>query len=440
MRSSIVSAAFGLGAAVLLFAWAGFAQPTSGAQPTGAANTQAGASAGFSVGFGQGTQPAAQASAGADVGTEQPPEKQNKEKKDTKLAWRGTTLTFGQSATTQTLGVGKDYQSRNSDYSISFAFAPRYYVFDQDDHTININAKAEVYEELTNSDGTTRRREPIFGNIELNGAWGWTVFKNDEGFRTKLTGGPRFVLPTEKFAWRSGHRFTLGLAVGAAQDFPMTGKDATWFPTASVSASLAYMKPLRTATTSENSDFERERRSISGQSIVSNQFGVGAKTNHQLSASLNAMFDVLSQLHLSLGYAWAMQWAYTFDKVKVTSTGVTGAVYEPRHLENATNFRVNPWFVAALDYDLLPEVGLGLGYYNLTSAIGADGQRRNSLWSPDARFYFDVTANLDELYLTISGKRSPKDDDKAAAKAAATRSAQARHNARNQMALTSTSY
>ena len=95
---------------------------------------------------------------------------------------------------------------------------------------------------------------------------------------------------------------------------------------------------------------------------------------------------------------------------------------EPDEYEDATNIRVMPWFLVSVDYDLLPEVGLGAGYYNVTNQLGEDGERRSPLWSPEARVFFDITANLDEIYLTIAGKRE-KD-------AAAEANARARQNAR----------
>ena len=62
------------------------------------------------------------------------------------------------------------------------------------------------------------------------------------------------------------------------------------------------------------------------------------------------------------------------------------------------------WFLVDLDYTLVDEIDIGLGYYNLANAIAPDGRRRgvfgvdNIWWSPDARFFFDVTANLDALF------------------------------------------
>ena len=86
-----------------------------------------------------------------------------------------------------------------------------------------------------------------------------------------------------------------------------------------------------------------------------------------------------------------------------------------------TQYTVNTWFIASVDYDLLDEVSLGLGYYNLANEIGPDGQRRgivgkdNIWWSPDARVFFDITANIDKLYDLASGKKKASGEKKAAA-------------------------
>jgi len=70
--------------------------------------------------------------------------------------------------------------------------------------------------------------------------------------------------------------------------------------------------------------------------------------------------------------------------------------------------------LAALDYTPIDELTVGLGYYNLANALALDGQARtvfggeNIWWSPDARFFFDVSFNLDVLYddARAAGRRS----------------------------------
>jgi hypothetical protein len=70
--------------------------------------------------------------------------------------------------------------------------------------------------------------------------------------------------------------------------------------------------------------------------------------------------------------------------------------------------------MASLDYELMDELSLGVGYYNLANEIAPNGTRRGLfssetvLWSPDARVFFDLTANLDQIYERATGAKSKK--------------------------------
>ena len=61
------------------------------------------------------------------------------------------------------------------------------------------------------------------------------------------------------------------------------------------------------------------------------------------------------------------------------------------------------------DYEVIDEMSVGLGYYNLAGIIAPDGQRRsvvgshNIWWSPSARVFATVTANLDKIYDRAAG-------------------------------------
>lgn len=423
MRSMVIGTALGAAAATLTLAFGALAQPTPapGAEPGAPTGPATPSESAVSVGFGAEGAEAAVTGVPADEGVAEE-ENEAEEKKPQKLRWRGTQFVFDQSATTQTLGYGDDYISDNPTYEINFSFRPRYYVYDGDDHTVNLNAVMELTQELTNSDYTTRQNEMLLGNTTLNAVYGYVAYKNEDGVLTQLSAGPRVVFPTSKAAWRSGQRLQLGGGVGAVQAFPLAGVDSTWFPSAALTGSVYYMKPLQESTTGENKDFERERQDVNAQSIASNQISAGAKVAHQVTAMTAASFDVTSKFHLSTSYVWVMQWAYTFDETEIQPAGTGGLTITPDELEDATNYRVLPWFLVSVDYDLLPEVGLSAGYYNLTNQIGPDGTRRSPLWSPDARVFFDITANLDQIYMTLSG-----DGDEQAAKRA---NARARQEAR----------
>ena len=417
MRSIGIGAALSAATVVLSVATGAFAQPApSDPGPAGATGpAPATSSGGATLSFGGATT----TTPGADEGAKE--EEAKAEEKSEKLAWRGTQLVFDQSASTHTVGLGKDYISDNPVYELNFSFRPRYYVYDGDEHSVNVNAQLELTQEVTNSDYTTQKNEVQFGNMTFNAVYGWTAYQNDDGVMTRLSIGPRFVIPTAKTSWRSGQRFQLGGGLAAMQAFPMAGVTSEWFPSAAVQGSAYYMKPIQNSTTGVNEDFERDRQDVNANNIKSNQISAGAKVAHQVTAMASASFDITQKLHLSGSYVWIMQWAYTFDQTEISPAGTGGLVIQPEEYKDATNFRVMPWFLVSVDYDLLPEVGLGAGYYNVTNQLGEDGQRRSPLWSPEARVFFDITANLDQIYTTIAGKR-----DKSAAEA----NARARQNAR----------
>ena len=71
---------------------------------------------------------------GATPQTKAPP------KKEVKLPWRGTSLSWSNRATAQTLGLGDDYQSSNPYAEWFFSLRPRYYLWDGGDHTLSLRA------------------------------------------------------------------------------------------------------------------------------------------------------------------------------------------------------------------------------------------------------------------------------------------------------------
>ncbi len=394
MRSINTLATLGATALALTFASGAQAQPGDSGPAPDAAQP---ASPGVSLTLGGSAAPAAPTQ---DTGPTEPDDAR-KEEEDEKLPWRGTTLTFDQSFTTQSVAIGDDTQSDNPSYEMLLSFRPRYYFYDDGTHSIYASLRLEASRELTNSDYTTRDQETQLGNTTLDAMYGVKLYAED-GFLTSVGVGPRIVFPTNKYTYRGGNRLRIGGGVKAAQGVPLAGEDATWFPSASFQTSLYYLKHVNASTTSTNDDFALERQDAGGRTIVSNQFSGRAKVNHELTPLIGAALDVTSKLHLSANYVWILQWAYGFEDTNVDIT--TGAL-TPARVEDPQTHRVTPWFLAGIDYDVIPEIGIGAGYYNATDQIGPDGTRRNPLWSPEARFFFDITANLDEIYTTASGKR-----------------------------------
>jgi hypothetical protein len=363
---------------------------------------------GASVSFGSEGATAAPAPTGPvkdqPQGTTTAPVEEQKE--PARLPWHGSILLFDQSTTAQTIGIGKDYLSSNPVYEMWFSLRPRYYFWEDDYNTLNVNLRMDIYHELTNSEETTRRTEAVFGDIWLNSVYARTLVKKGD-WVTKVSTGPRILFPTAKSSYMSGNRLKIGWGGGAEQAFPLAGKGKTWFPAARVYGSAYYTKYVNDSTTAVNPEFGNDTQDTGGRPLVTSQPDGAAMVNGQLLAAIAGDIHITEKLSYSAMYIWILRWMYGFPEETQVQT-LTGPAKVAR-VEDPQTFRVMPWFLTNMDYDIIPELTLGIGYYNLANQIGPDGTRRNPLWSPDARVFFDITLNLDEIYTTAAGAR-PKEE------------------------------
>jgi opacity protein-like surface antigen len=364
-------------------------------------------------------------SGGAQVtpGTTQPgqdtakkPEAKTEEKKEKKLPWHGTTFLWSQYANTQAVGLGSDYQSSNPLYAWWLVLSPRYYLLEDEKQAFVLRARLDLTLEMTNSDSTTRRAEPEFGNIWLLALYSRTLYE-DGGWRSRVTTGPRVLVPTSKPAWNSGTRLMPGWQLSASQSIPLAGKGKKWFPGFDLGALAAYAKYINNSTTAYNSDFARERMDTEGRVFVSHQIGGAAMTNHMMLTAATMDLHIHELATLSIMQYWIMSWKY--DQPKNPQIQTTTGTANVQTVQDPQKFQVLTWFYPILDLDVADEISLGVGYYNLANQIGPDGKRRNMLWSPDAVVLFDITANLDAIYSDIASSKEKKAASKAARKQAA---------------------
>jgi hypothetical protein len=193
-------------------------------------------------------------------------------------------------------------------------------------------------------------------------------------------------------------------------------------PSASFFVAFAYEHPFYRNTTATNYDnFGYTREDTEGHSGLSADLNGAMLTNHQFNWTVDAALDITPKLSLDLTMIMLNKWKYKPSDGVAINTGA-GDVNVPRG-SDAPLFAQQTWFVASLDYKLFDELELGVGYYNLANIIAPDGQRRgvfggdNIWWSPDARVFFDITANLDKIYQRIAGVKKPE-EPKATANAA----------------------
>jgi hypothetical protein len=321
-------------------------------------------------------------------------------KKEAANPVRGSQLILDQSVTTQTASVGNTPQTYAPLYELWFSLRPRYWF---NEHWV-LRGRWDYTKQLTNNQQsadypTTQYRADVFGDI-------WTDFL----YSTKLDAwwpgttvlvGPRALWPISQTSQADGTYVALGVLGDVSHSFDIRGDDAPWLNSARLRLFLEYRHPF-TATTTPTyyGNFAYAREDADEHSFVSDQIGGHTLVNHRLTAALDTGLTVTPRLSLLADLILVNRWNYAPAGTAVST--LTGPVSVQRVDDH--QFTQATWFLLDADYQLFDELDIGIGYYNLANAIAPDGQRRgvfgsdNIWWSPDARFFFDVTANLDAIF------------------------------------------
>lgn len=328
-------------------------------------------------------------------------------KKPEKLKWRGTSFVWGHGVSTETVGIGQDIQSRNPNYEMSFNLRPRWYLVDDGPHTFSVRADLGAYKEFTNSDSTTKRGEWSFTDFRVQGAYGLELAKDGDYKTDFRLRAPTIDFPTSKVSANNGRYFNLGASVGVGQQIPLAGGDQEFFPMASGSVTVGYSHWFTRATTPTNSELDRVRMSPDGRAVSTDQLSAGAFAEHTVPISFEAAVQIHERVALTTGLGWSMFWKYKFADDQQVCFVATGCV-TPDRVQEPKRFGVNTLFTTELSVDVTKEFGVALAYENLSPQLGPDSERRNILYSPEARFFFGASVALDELYKTASGSETAK--------------------------------
>src|SRR5258708_1155711 len=221
---------------------------------------------------------------GGDTGVSQTP---TPEEEKPKLPWHGSIAFFDQSVSTQTIGLGKDFQSADNIYELWFSVKPKYFVFETKTNNLSLNLWANLTLEMTNNDATTTSQEPVVGPT-----WVWASYAyipvDRGGYKTTLSIGPRLTLPTEKAARNSGQIIVLGGLGGLVQTFPIAGKDARAFNGGRLGVSGVFDHPLSRGTEASNPTLAQPRQDVGGRLIQSDQLSGASLTRNSSMVSLSA--------------------------------------------------------------------------------------------------------------------------------------------------------
>jgi hypothetical protein len=327
------------------------------------------------------------------------------EQEPPKLPWHDTFFTWDNSVTTQTLGFGADYQSRNPTYEMMFRLAPRYYLLDRRERSLSLRADVRLLREFTDSDSTTERGEWTFADSELS-LTGVQTVRDTPGSHSQLVLRlPTLTFPTSKTSALGGRILGLGLGIGLDQELTLLGKNAPALLSASLRPRFNYSYQLAEAVVATNDRIDRVRLDADGRSLPSDQLTGSTLPQHQVTASLRGELLVTSRLVLEAEFG--MRYARRYALPSATLCVSTGCAEVPAR-SDATRWGVITLFSTSLSYEIGEMLEVSAGYANLSPELGADGRRRNVLYSPEARTFIALSVALDSLYLTARGPTSAR--------------------------------
>lgn len=325
------------------------------------------------------------------------------DEKPAPLPWHGSVFVWDHAVTTQTVGLGADYQSRNPTYEMTFRLAPRYYFIDNKSQSVSVRADARLMREFTNSDSTTERGEWTFLDSELWLAETQTLNAAPGRHSELVFRVPLLVFPTSKVSYKSGRLLGLGAGAGIDHQLPLRGESAELLPSLLLRARANYTYQFADAVVATGDIGDRFRLDGDSRAVRSDQLTGSMLPQHQLVLSLGVDTGITKRLTFSTEFGARYARRYALDDSTRVCGMPTGCV-DVEARPDASRWSVITVFSAALSYAALDYLEISAGYGNQSRQLGADGRRRSIFYSPDAGAFLAFTVALDALYQTARGR------------------------------------
>jgi len=338
-----------------------------------------------------------------------------KKKGDAYVRWRGSGVSWNHSFSTQSIGVGRDYISRNEEqYTQGVGATVNYFIFepklpDGKPRGYSLRVTTSVGADVELTDGNTKTKyETQLRDIPLAFVFGKSLYKSaDEQTTVGLNLNGTFVFPTSLNSRSQGLYLTASPRALIGASLPLRGKDAPFLKSVFLGLGVQYSHRFSAAETATNSDLAVPRTSLTYAPFYSDQLSGRSLNNNNLRVSGFAFFSEElfgGYLWASVGGAMAYQFVHQFAQNQDVCVQTLTGCAAPTGLTNPLNTRVITEFGISLQYFPMAEWGIGLGYDNVTGQLGQDGKWRNPFYSPDATFGASVLLSVDAIYERLQGK------------------------------------
>jgi transcriptional regulator with GAF, ATPase, and Fis domain len=335
------------------------------------------------------------------------------------LVWAGSSIFIDQSVNTETVGVGRDYQSRNPSVQTWASFRPRINLYgggalfgnDDPKNRVNVNFRIDATKEYANDDGTKLYRETTLGDLWVNVVYSRVLVRRN-GWNTLFLGGPRALFPTSLASQGNGAYASVGGGGGLMQMIPLN-RGSDWFSSLRLFGSMFYTHAFTRATTPTLDDDiaaqnPRTTASNTGLGDITNQMTGRLLVNHQLLSVIDTGLQITPNLGLTFDTIFIQRWNYKPTRIEGEGIQImNGRVSEADLASSANdpqNYSLSIFLFTSVDYQLSDELNLSFNYYNFGNTIGPSGRRQNMFYAPEAaRFSLTATIGLDALYRRFLG-------------------------------------
>lgn len=334
--------------------------------------------------------------------------------------WGFTRFTWSNSGSAKIFGVGADYiGTEDESFTMDFGLNVRYTFLNANEGKTKAyaNLAGGVEVELTNSDTTTTKHEPVLRDTSIGVGFSQALIESaDKETKTSVILSGGMSLPTSKLSQDSGKYLGTSITTGIVHAQKLAGSKADWFPDVLVFGTINWGHSFTRATTPTNDAaniLERQRRTAppagcgGGAECRENDFiqlsGYGI-THDRLKLNATYYLSIYKDV-LSFGNTWEIEQKYKYKPVAVdcvtTATGCT-----PVQAGNSpTDRNVGTTFDVSLSYAIPENLGrVDLGYVNTTGNLKDDGTLRSVFYSPDSQFYLNLVAYFDGIYDKAAAK------------------------------------
>lgn len=323
------------------------------------------------------------------------------------MPWRGTSVSWGHSATTGLLGVGEDFQSDDFHaYAMNWTLSLNYFVIDEEKYKVSVSTAPALSVELTNSDTTTTKREPLLADLPVQSTYSRSLFSSGLwSTGTSVTAG--LIFPTSKASAANGTYVTTSPRIGLTQNIPILGEKSPALKSISLGANVRWDHRFARAQTATLTELERPRQTSNGDTFLSDQLSFSRLSLNTVREALSLSFsEAVAGMPLGLGFnfSFAQSVLPKFADETCAVEILTGCVPVSESPE-AQRARYTWGFGADLEFQPLPEMAIGVGYANVSPTLAPDGTRRGPFSSPDAEFSASLTFFPDALFERMTGPK-----------------------------------